>query len=192
MKGQDGYTAVEALAALAILGLAMGGLTVSMNLIGAGQAKARARFEQAVLERAANQKLEQLLAIDAPFRSDQAAHLVGDAQALQLDCGNGLRCGARLDHDVLILQRGNDQARLQLPEGDTPHFLYFGSYGVSDIWPPAPLPPPAPAWQTLEAIALQSQIAGEDKPLLVAKIWRQQRADCEYDVVIQDCRSAGL
>lgn len=191
MKGQDGYTAAEALAALAILGLAMAGLTTSMTLIGSSQQKARARLEQAVLERAADQQLEQLLARDAPFRSDQANHLVGDAQTLEADCGNGRRCQARIEDGVLVVHdQGGRDIRLRLPDGETPRFVYVGSYDASPIWPPAPQPPPAPAWQSLNAVLIQSHVGTQEKPLVVAKVWRQQRADCEYDVVIQDCRGA--
>lgn len=191
MRGQDGYTAPEALAALAILGLAMSGLTTSIGLISAGQAKARARLEQSVLERTADQRLEHLMSLDAPFRSDQASHLIGDGQVLQVDCGNGQRCAARIEDGNLTL-RGGDGAEksYRLPDGENPHFVYVGSYSASDIWPPAPLPPPAPSWQTLGAVMIQSKEGTKDKPLVIAKVWRQQRADCEYDVVIQDCRGA--
>jgi hypothetical protein len=191
MKGQDGYTAAEALAALAILGLAMTGLTTSMGLIGDGQKKARVRLEQTVLERAVDQRLEQILARDAPFRSDQASHLTGSAQSLEVDCGGARRCGARIEDGVLALQDQNGhQMRLRLPDGEAPRFVYIGSYSVSDMWPSPYQPPPAPAWQSLEAVVIQSQAGGREKPLALAKVWRQQRADCEYDVVIQDCRGA--
>jgi type II secretory pathway pseudopilin PulG len=191
MRGQEGYTAAEALAALAILGLAMAGLTTSMQLITAGQAKARARLEQSMFERAVDQRLEALLARDAPFRSDQTSHLFGDRQSLDVDCGNGQRCSARIeDGDLKIRSADGDEKSYRLPEGDDPHFVYIGSYSTSDIWPSAALPPPAPSWQTLGAVMIQSMSQDQQKPLVVAKVWRQQRADCEYDVVIQDCRGA--
>lgn len=191
MRGQDGYTAAEALAALAILGLAIGGLTTSMSLITAGQTKARARLEQSMLERAADQRLENLLARDAPFRSDQTNHLVGDGQRLEADCGGSQRCMGQIADGVLRIRRGDgSETSLRLPDGEAPHFVYVGSYSISSIWPPAALPPPAPSWQTLGAVMIQSKSGDEEKPLVVAKIWRQQRADCEYDVVIQDCRGA--
>lgn len=191
MRGDDGYTAAEALAALAILGLAMAGLTTSMTLIGAGQKKARDQLEQATLERVADDRLGRLLAINAPYRSDQSRRLVGGASDFEVDCGAGARCAARLETGHLIV-RGADgrEAQFSLPHGEAPHFVYLGSYGSSDVWPPRPLPPPAPAWQSLNAVLVQSRVGQKDKPLVVAKIWRQQRADCEYDVVIQDCRGS--
>jgi hypothetical protein len=192
MKADDGYTAAEALAALAILGLAMAGLTTSMGLIGMGQKKAREQLEQAVAQRAINQRLEGLLALGAPFRSDQTNHLVGDGQSLELDCGGLSRCAARIENARLIVRDGQGlETALRLPDGSTPRFVYIGSYNSGGVWPPAPLPPPAPSWQSLKAVAIQ---AGSDTvkiPLAVARVWRQQRADCEYDVVIQDCRGAG-
>jgi type II secretory pathway pseudopilin PulG len=191
MSGQPGYTAAEALAALAILGLAMAGLTTSMQLITAGQIKARARLEQSMRERAVDQRLEALLARDAPFRSDQTSHLIGNGQMLDAACGSTERCSARIEDGSLVIQRGDGAEKsYRLPDGENPHFVYIGSYSTGGIWPPEALPPPAPSWQTLGAVMIQSKIEGQEKPLVVAKIWRQQRADCEYDVVIQDCRGA--
>jgi hypothetical protein len=191
MRGGDGYTAAEALAALSILGLAMAGLTTSMGLIGKGQLKARAQLEQSMLQRAADQKLERLLAREAPFRSDQASHLVGGDHSFEVGCGGAQRCVVRIDDGALAVRDHNGiEASLRLPDGQEPRFVYIGSYNSSDVWPPAPLPPPAPAWQSLDAVMIQSQVDGSEKPLAVAKVWLQQRVDCEYDVVIQDCRGA--
>ncbi|WP_168077156.1 hypothetical protein [Caulobacter sp. SSI4214] len=192
MKTNDGYTAAEALAALAILGLAMAGLTTSMGLIGMGQKKAHAQLEQAVAERAINQRLEGLLALDAPFRSDQANHLVGDSQSFELDCGGPSRCTARIEDGQLRIRDGQGlETTLKLPDGPAPRFVYIGSYNSGGAWPPAPLPPPAPSWQGLKAVAIQAGSDTVQLPLAVARVWRQQRVDCEYDVVIQDCRGAG-
>ena len=192
MKVDDGYTAAEALAALAILGLAMAGLTTSMGLIGAGQQKAREQLQQAVAQRAVNERLERLLAIGAPFRSDEADQLIGDSQDLEIDCG-GARCAARIQDGQLIFRSGaGSEKALQLPQGEAPRFVYVGSYSTGEIWPPSALPPPAPSWQVLKAIVIQSDVNKAKIPLAVARVWRQQRTDCEYDVVIQDCRGAGL
>lgn len=191
MTGEDGYTTAEALAALAILGLAMAGLTTSLGLVGAGQAKSRMRVEQAVLQRTADQALDRLVAFSPPFRSDQASHLVGDADGFEVDCLEARRCGARIDNgELVVLGRDGLETRTRLPTGQAPRFVYVGSYSANKTWPPAPMPPPAPAWQTLSAVLIQSTSQTGDKPLAMARVWRQQRADCEYDVVIQDCRNA--
>jgi hypothetical protein len=191
MSGQDGYTAAEALAALSILGLAMAGLTTSMTLIAKGQLKARQQLEQSMLERAVDQRLERLLGRDAPFRSDQLDHLVGDAQRLEVDCGGPQRCVVRVEDESLIVRdRDGRETSLRLPAGETPKFRYLGSYNASSVWPPVAMPPPAPAWQSLDGVAIVSQVDTKETTLAVAKVWRQQRADCEYDVVIQDCRAA--
>lgn len=191
MTRQDGYTAAEALAALAILGLAMGGLTTSMHIITRGQTKAQSRLQQAMWERAVDQQLERLLSQAAPFRSDQASRLTGDGQAFQVDCGAGQHCVARIEAATLTIQGGDGRSTtLRLPDGQGAHFVYVGSHSTSDTWPPAALPPPAPSWQTLSAVMIQSRLEDQDKPLAMAKVWRQQRADCEYDVVIQDCRGS--
>lgn len=191
MTGQEGYTAAEALAALSILGLAMAGLTTSMTLIGKGQLKARQQLEQSMRERAVDQRLERLLGRGAPFRSDQPSHLLGDEQRLELDCGGPARCVLRID-DGRLMVRDHDgrETSLRLPAGETPKLRYLGSYSESNVWPPAAMPPPAPTWQSLDGVAIIGKVDAQEKPLAVAKVWRQQRVDCEYDVVIQDCRAA--
>jgi type II secretory pathway pseudopilin PulG len=192
MKQLEGYTTAEALAALAILGLAMAGLTTSMGLIRASQAKARDRVEQTILQRTAGQRLERLLSYDPPFSSDQNDHFIGDARGFELDCRAGRRCSARFDKDVLITVTGDGrEARSRLPQGAAPRFVYLADGGTSDIWPPSPKPPPAPALQALSGVMIRGDGPNGEKPLALAKVWRQQRADCEYDLVLQDCRGAG-
>src|SRR5689334_16814998 len=136
MKGQDGFTAAEALAALAILGLAIGGLTTSMALISAGQRTTRAQLEQSMLERAVDQRLELLLAHGAPFRSDQPS-LTGDGQSLELSCESVQRCEARIESGVLLIRSPSGaETKVRLPAGEKPRFVYIGSYSAALTWPP--------------------------------------------------------
>jgi hypothetical protein len=188
---QEGYTASEALAALAILGLAIGGLTTSISLIGTGQLKAQSYLRQSALQRSANTRLERLLQPEAPFRSDEGSRLSGDGTGFEFQCGKA-RCAVQLREDALVTRDASGAERaLPLPKAEDPTIVYLGSYSQSDVWPPALAPPPAPSWQALRAVMIKSGGGDSDRTLVVARLWQEQRPDCEYDVVIQDCRGAG-
>lgn len=188
---QDGYTASEALAALAILGLTLGGLSTSIALIGTGQLKAQNLLRHSALQRSANARLESLLQPEAPFRSDENQHLVGDDQGFEFSCG-AVRCLVRLSQNRLVTRDRSGAERSQaLPQAQNPKIVYIGSYSQADIWPPAVLPAPAPPWQALRAVMIKDGSDAVARPLAIAALWRQQRADCEYDIVVQDCRGAG-
>jgi hypothetical protein len=188
---QDGYTASEALAALAILGLTVGGLSTSISLIGTEQLKAQGFSRQSALQRSANARLERLLQPEAPFRSDESQHLVGDDQGFEFTCGNA-RCSARLRGDTLVTRdRSGIEREQRLPKAQNPRITYLGSYSQVDAWPPAAQPAPAPSWQALRAVMIKDGDGVSARPLALARLWQQQRADCEYDIVVQDCRGAG-
>jgi hypothetical protein len=188
---QDGYTAAETLVALAIIGMAMGGLATSIVLIVRAQARTQARLSDAALQQAATDRIEQLLIPQAPFRSDDPARLAGDERGFEVACGDQ-RCSVRLEAGKLLLQgAGGPERQLRLPTGQTGSTLsYVGFNSVSARWPPLPAPPPAPSLEILRAVVV-NDAGGGTKPVLVAKIWTQQRYDCEYDIVIQDCRRVG-
>jgi type II secretory pathway component PulJ len=57
MTGQQGYTATEALAALAILGLAVGGLTAGLHVLGREQSAAGSALKHAASLRSGTQQL---------------------------------------------------------------------------------------------------------------------------------------
>lgn len=188
---QDGYTASEALAALAILGLTVGGLSTSIALIGTGQLKAQGSLQQSALQRSANARLEQLLQPEAPFRSDESQHLVGDDRGFEFSCGEA-RCAVSLRDAALVTRDSSGAERtMPLPKAQNPRIVYLGSYGQTNVWPPAVQPPPAPPWQALRAVMIQDEGRASVRPLAIVRLWNQQRSDCEYDIVAQDCRGAG-
>jgi hypothetical protein len=44
------------------------------------------------------------------------------------------------------------------------------------------------AWQPLRAVVLQGLVRSTWVPMVLAPIAEEQRYDCEYDIVSQDCR----
>ncbi|WP_312165804.1 hypothetical protein [Phenylobacterium sp.] len=187
---QDGYTATEALAALAIIGMAIGGIGFGMQVIGQTERRVNDAVVQSAAARLANYRLDGLVRVAGPFRSDGAGGFEGRADGFSFDCGVG-RCGVEATPGALTVTDAQGKvSALQLAAMHAPKFSYVGSLGVSDTWPPPALPPPAPAWQTLRAIRLSDVSTGNATPLLVTRVWRDQSPTCEYDTIIQDCRRA--
>lgn len=181
----DGYTAADALAALAIVGLAVAGLMAGLRVVGSAQAGVSATLNAAVSERAAADELTRLVADQGPFRSDEADDFAGDRHAFSFTCG-AARCRAEASAGRLVVQGPKGARVVTLSRAGDLGFRYVGSLGPVDAWPPASLPPPAPAWQVLRSVVLTDQTAA--RALATARVWTDQRADCEFDVVSRDCR----
>jgi type II secretory pathway component PulJ len=90
---EDGYTLAEALAALLMISLAVGGLLEGMDVIGKTQARAGASVEEGRSLRAASENLASLVHRAGAVSSDDAA-FAGDARRLDFDCPTGVRCAA--------------------------------------------------------------------------------------------------
>jgi hypothetical protein len=181
-----GYTATEALAALAIIGLAVAGLASGMQVISRGQSSTTAALADDVALRSIGDGLDQLLARQGPFRSDRDG-LQGDSRGFSFACG-ALRCGAEATGDAMIFHRedGSSQA-IALPQKVRPAFRYGASDATDEVWPPASQPGLAPRSQILRMIALTDATGGG--PLGAPHtVWVQQAADCQYDSTIRDCR----
>lgn len=185
---RDGYTAPEALAGLAIVGLAIGGLMTSLSLIGAHQTRLQAHLDQGVRQRETGVRLEAFLAAGGPYRSDQPTQLTGSPRQIRIACGSGT-CSATLGADRLtIVDEAGRERVTALPSGPGPAFWYVAASRMSDSWPP----PSAEggSWQPLRAVLVKA--SGEaGRPMAVARVWSQQRYDCVYDPVIEDCRGMG-
>jgi hypothetical protein len=184
-----GYTATEALAALAILGLAVGGLTSGLKVIGQGELATSRKVAETVALRAASDEFAILVRGQGPFRSDDPASLAGDARRLSFPCDGGA-CEAQLTATGLRLRAPHraDWA-IVLSDPVNLRFHYRGSVSEVPAWPPAPPPLPAPQWQVLQAIILERLPGGE--AVAVTRIASAQAADCDFDGILQDCRKTG-
>lgn len=181
----DGYTLAEALAALAILGLAIGGLGLVVSLIARQQLTALRLHDRLAETRAADRALYDLT-VDVDLRG-----LTGDAGGLSFPCG-AATCGATLRpvgrRTWLILRVPSGASRrLRLGEPDV-RFGYVGVGGAVDAWPqPAPVGQTA-AMEPLRAIVLRTR---EDAiPLAVTRSWRREPRDCQFDAIAGACRIA--
>ncbi len=187
---EDGYTLVEMLAALAIIGFALSGLLESLNAIRLTQAGAARGVNDAQSLARARRDLGRLFQGQGPFRSDDKAGLTGDAGALAFACGKG-RCTARLVAD------GKD-SRMMLagPEGWTDtaplpgvaaaRFVYVDAKGQIDAWPPVDQ-----HRRMLGSVAVLAGPGGDAAAVASTRMWLDEAPDCQFDPIAEDCRMAG-
>ncbi|WP_340643889.1 hypothetical protein [Phenylobacterium sp.] len=184
---QDGYTLTETLAALVMIGLAIGGLSLGVHVLGRSQLAVSRQVAAATAARIAQVDLERMLASAGAFRARDAGGLVGKAEAFDFACGAASRCKAALRDTAkgfsLDIQTGQGDRHLALGPAAGARFVYRGTLADSPVWPPA--------GTTHEALRAVSIIEGDGatvRPILVARAWAEQPAACDFDVVMQDCR----
>lgn len=184
MTEDAGYTLAEMLAALAILGMAMGGLGLVASLIARQQLASNRVPTRLVDERAADRGLALWLA------EQDAATLSGDERGLSATCGAAI-CSARLEADrrrtVLILQaRSGSTRRFRLRQPDV-RFSYLDARGAVAAWPR----PDAGEDDARDAAprAILLSVPKAAAPLAVARVWAREPRDCQFDAIIGACRT---
>ena len=190
MSGDGGYTLVEMLAALAILGLAMAGLAESLNAIRTIQGAAvRAIGGDRTLARA-ELDLTRLFDGTGPFRSgDTNPGLTGSATRLDFDCAAKTRCGAQIvngggDVDLVVEGRNGWTDTVPLTGVRDARFLYDDGPDRLGAWP---LPPDHHG--NLSAVAVLARGPAGETPVAAARLWIQQVSNCAFDPIIEDCRT---
>ena len=188
-----GYTLSEMLAALVMIGLAVGGLTQGVQVIGLIQsAGAHALAESRALRRS-QAIIDSLLEGRGPFATDTGRRLVGTARGFQFDCDRATPCTAEvgpLGQGVQLVVEENDRiATVLLPTGiDTARFSYGGAWGRADTWPPTEVV----GRVTLSWVALTGRRGsvelGADVPLVLSRLWTEQPRHCVFDAIALACR----
>lgn len=185
---EAGYTLTETLAALAILGLAIGGLTSAMQVMGRQQAAANGLSAHITAARAGETAVERFLAGHGPFRAHEPDRLAGDGRAFAFDCGAAEPCRVTVAQEAagLVLKlRDETGAERSLPllQPGPARLVYQGAVEAVGAWPPA-----GPGRQPLRSISLVQTTDQGDAAILEARLVREQAADCAFDAVMQDCR----
>lgn len=181
----DGYTLTEMLAALAILGLAMGGLGLVVSLMARQQLTANRAHMRLVDDRAADRALTHWLAgLDAET-------LNGDGRSLSASCGLAT-CSARLEIDgaraVLILKaRSGPARRFRLRQRDV-RFAYADRQGDLAAWPRTDGVDQGGSENVLRTVRLAASDVAV--PSAVARVWVREPRDCQFDAIIGACRVA--
>jgi len=181
----DGFTLSDTLAALAIIGLAMGGVVTGGALLAKAQGRTDIRVARVAGLKRASVALDDLLAQAGPFRSRDAV-FEGAPRAFSFSCGQAGRCGARLAGEgqtlaLAVTRASGAQETIALKGVASAHFLYVGGVTEGDAWPR-----PAARPERLRQLALVDD--ADESPLVQALLPIDQPTTCEFDVVSQDCR----
>ena len=184
----DGYTIAEMLAALAILGMAMGGLGLVVSLITRQQLTALRLHDRLADARVADRALETLVASQQAVGGD-LGDLRGDGGGLSFACGTAT-CAAQLSPDgrrtlLLLRDRSGAERRLRL-RARALQFRYVGASDVGERWPEAATRDNAAHEQAPRAIILTSD-AGV---MAVTPVGPREPRDCQYDAIAGACRAA--
>jgi hypothetical protein len=179
----EGYSLPDTLAALAILGLALGALGPGVLILAKAQIAIEQETRRSQAIRRGEAELAQLLAGGGPF-SDRLGGLSGAPERLSFPCG-AAQCSARLDAgdpDVtLVLERPEGEIAVALPGARGARFAYVGALAEAGAWPAGD-----GRAQRLRAIDVVG--AAPADLILHARLWTEHGADCEFDVISQDCR----
>ena len=182
-----GYTLAEMLAALVMIGLAVGGLTMGVRVIGHGEAQvARVTAEGRGL-RTIQAALGALLDNAGPFRTKDKATFDGAPTAFSFTCNAPTPCAAALNtsgEETALQVRRTDgsAARFRLADAGPLHFEYVGIRSRDQNWPPPP-----PISDVLQSVLLVRDVDGA--AIASTRIWREQPADCAFDPISGDCRA---
>lgn len=187
---EAGYTLAEVLAALLIIGLAVGGVGQGVHALGRLQATAARATGESRSLRAADEALQRLLAGRGPFRAQAETGFKGDARGFVFDCGGTASCSAHLVDSRaatrLEVRRADGESRsAALPGGRDARFVYLSLGGASNAWPPQ-----SPQdGQVLNAVALVGSTPTGETPLGLTRLWIEQDHVCDFDPVAQACRA---
>ncbi len=183
-----GYTLVEVLVALMMIGLTVSGLMGAMRVIGLYQSSATGALHKAQRGRQAEAALAGLLQNQGPFSADEGG-FTGDSHGFSFDCHEAVLCAARMAEGPhggaqLVLSDEGHVRALDLADSASAHFLYVGQGGVADQWPR-----PDAVKDRLRAISLWSA-AGDGRPVATVRLWREQAQTCVFDPISRQCRAA--
>lgn len=176
MNYKRGYTLVEMLAAIAVIGLTLGGLTEGGRVIAAYQK----RGGDLVANLADTDQFARAVQ-DLATRSS-AADLSGDATRFQSKCGSEA-CSIALgptakSKSEAVISTGSQRRIYLLPGGAS--FRYQTTEGLRDRWPSDD------PYEHLHGIAI---ITRSGAPVAYAQTQDIEPFGCEYDVIAMACRA---
>lgn len=185
---EDGYTLAEALAAMLIIGLAMGGLFEGARVLSRMQAATTTAVAEGRELRRASAAFTRLVSSSEMADAGLAGTLRGGPTRLVYDCGAKASCEAVLrsggDGSWLEVQAAEGPRRtFRLVQGRNPRLVYISTHGRFLSWS-SDL-----KHGTLRAVTIELPSGGADLPLISARVWIEQSRACEFDLISKACRT---
>lgn len=175
MNRDAGYTLVEMMAALAVIGLAFGGLAAGSHILMRQQRNAALRVATSEELSAAQASLDS--ALGTMKRNDI---VLAEARRIEITCAIGERCGAPDAGGIVAVTRtGADYVAVTATRGY--RFDYQTTAGPAARWG-------AGSRDDLVAVSLTAD-KPRATPLAVFRLRQEQAFRCEYDVVVASCRA---
>lgn len=184
-----GYTLAEALVALVVVGLAVGGLTLATEQILRLQAAAGHDAKAAAGASRLSAAFSGLLDGEGPFPSEDRDGFFGDSDQFDFPCGDRT-CGGELVRrsngiELVLRARSGRSSVFPLGADRALAFEYSSANGEHDAWPPTDARRP----EALRSIELMRTRLGAEAPIAQARIWNEQAADCAFDTISRTCRT---
>ena len=177
MRLRRGYTLVEMLAAITVVGMVLSSLMQGASAINAHRQRAAALVEAASVTQALGSAMNRLIA-----EMPAGATLHGNDKGLTFKCGGAERCGASIKTggtgSLLRLRAAGWAETFAVPNEARLEYV-TGEQAVA-TWMPAEYS------ASLVGVAL---IGGDpEKPLAFVRVREVEPADCTYDSVTRRCR----
>jgi type II secretory pathway component PulJ len=180
---EGGYTLAETLAALAVLGMAMGGLSTGLHTLGGVQRSASVSLADANRARMIEQHIGRLVSAHGPYLTGDDAQFSGDGQSFRFACGQPAQCEVRLKLEqpmqLSILDSG--QTSTFSLHGESAKFVYEGSQDLTETWPGELRD------QALRSISLVQTVENEPRPAFQLRLWTEQPSNCHFQSISQAC-----
>ena len=176
MTREAGYTLVEMLAALAVIGLAFGGLSAGSHILMRQQRSATSDVAVSEGLAATQAGLEKAL---GNVKSGDV--LFADARRIEFACEADERCEAGdIARDDLMSSARVGPGRVAVEAARGYRFHFWTATGLTPLWSSG-------SKDTLIGVTLTTAEA-RATPIAMVRLREEQAFRCEYDVVIASCR----
>lgn len=173
---------------MAVIGMAVGGLSLGIQVLGGQQAAIGGTVRQVQDARAAEMWLARRLSENAPFRAHAPEDLSGSATGFTFACAASGRCGMTIAEAggrsrLSVVDGAGAPMTFRLPAADPTRFVYRGATASVGAWPPA-----GGAREALRSVALVQGDGPAARVVFETRLRVEQPLDCQFDAIMQDCR----
>lgn len=176
MTREAGYTLVEMLAALAVIGMAFGGLAAGSHILLRQQRNTTSDVATSEAFAATQASLEKVL---SNVKSGDV--LFADARRIEFACEAGGHCApGDLARDDIVSSARVGAGRVAVAPARGYRFLFWTAAGQTPLWS-------SESKNALAGVAL-TEDTPRATPIALVRLREEQAFRCEYDVVIASCR----
>jgi prepilin-type N-terminal cleavage/methylation domain-containing protein len=186
---ENGYTLVEMLVALSVVGFTAAGLAAGAGAIHQLQSRSIAAAARTQAHWDVQDALSELLQDQGPFGPRPGDRgLQGGPSGLSFECGSG-RCASQLlrrhGRVELAVQGDGWSGRAWLPSAARVSFIYRDGQRAYSVWPVPGDDLP------LDSISILAEAADGAAAIATTRIAVGEPVDCAFDTITRRCRAGG-